>query len=179
MTTSRHIALLEEIIAGTLAPLAQRTDAEGRFPREVITALGRSGLLGLLSAASVGGLGLGLREASEVVARIAQVCPSTAMVLCMHYVATQLLEQTGPEPVRRAIAQGSHLTTLAFSEAESRSHFWAPVGTARADGEAVLLDARKSWVTSAFEATATSGPASRWRPRARARCGWSMRSGRA
>jgi alkylation response protein AidB-like acyl-CoA dehydrogenase len=144
-----HIAVLDGIVTSTLAPLAQRTDSEGRFPREAITALGRAELLGLVSATDVGGQGKGLREASEVVARIAQTCPSTAMVVCMHYCATAVLEQFGQNAVRKAVAQGKHLTTLAFSEAESRSHFWAPVSSARAD---VLLDARKSWVTSAFEA---------------------------
>jgi alkylation response protein AidB-like acyl-CoA dehydrogenase len=147
-----HIAVLDEIIAATLVPLAQRTDAEGRFPREAMDALGRAGLLGLVSAASVGGQGKGLDEASAVVARIAQTCPSTAMVLCMHYCATVVLEKFGSDALRQAIAQGRHLSTLAFSEAGSRSHFWAPVGTARADGADVLLDASKSWVTSAFEA---------------------------
>jgi len=73
-------------------------------------------------------------------------------VVCMHYCATAVLEQFGAETVRRSVAQGKHLSTLAFSEAESRSHFWAPVSTARADGSQVVLDARKSWVTSAFEA---------------------------
>ena len=29
---------------------------------------------------------------------------------------------------------GQHLSTLAFSEAGSRSHFWAPTSTARAEG---------------------------------------------
>lgn len=146
------MARLEEIITDTLAPLAQRTDDEGRFPREAITALGRSGLLGLVSSRDVGGVGQGLAEASAVVSSIAQTCPSTAMVLCMHYCAAVVIEQHGPAEVRRAIAAGTHLSTLAFSEAESRSHFWAPVSTARAEGEEVVLDARKSWVTSAFEA---------------------------
>ncbi|WP_454907442.1 acyl-CoA dehydrogenase family protein [Variovorax gossypii] len=145
-----------EVLAGietqTLQPSAQRTDSEGRFPRETIQAMGQAGLLGLVSATSVGGQGLGLKEAAQVVSRIAQTCPSTAMVVCMHYCATAVLEQFGPEPVRRAIAEGKHLSTLAFSEADSRSHFWAPTGTARADGDNVVLDARKSWVTSAFEA---------------------------
>jgi alkylation response protein AidB-like acyl-CoA dehydrogenase len=147
-----HIKSLESIIDSTLAPLAQRTDAEARFPREVITALGDAGLLGLVSAAAVGGQGKGLREASDVVLRLAQTCPSTAMVVCMHYCASAVLEQFGDETVRRAVAQGKHLSTLAFSEAESRSHFWAPVSTVRADGGQIVLDARKSWVTSAFEA---------------------------
>lgn len=146
------LAALDEVIQHTLAPLAPRTDSEARFPREVISALGDAGLLGLVSAAEVGGHGKGLREASEVVSRIAQTCPSTAMVVCMHYVATQVLEQFAARTVREAVAQGRHLTTLAFSEAESRSHFWAPVSTARAEGNDIVLDARKSWVTSACEA---------------------------
>ena len=149
-----------EVLAGietqTLKPLAQRTDAEGRFPRETISALGESGLLGLVSAASVGGQGLGLKEAAQVVSRIAQTCPSTAMIVCMHYCATAVLEQFGPEDTRRAVARGTHLSTLAFSEADSRSHFWAPTGTARADGSSVVLEARTSWVTSACEADAST-----------------------
>ncbi len=143
---------LHPIIASIVEPSALQTDREGRFPRAAVTALGEAGLLGLVSATSVGGQGLGLREAAEVVSRIAQDCPSTAMVVCMHYCATVVLESSGPLPVRQAIAQGRHLTTLAFSEADSRSHFWAPTGTARVEGSQVLLDARKSWVTSAFEA---------------------------
>src|SRR5258706_14474596 len=104
-----HIAKLDEIITVTLVPLAQRTDTEGRFPREVIAALGQAGLLGLVSATGVGGMGLGLREASELVARVAQTCPSTAMVVCMHYCATVVLEQFGNDVVRKAVAQGRHL----------------------------------------------------------------------
>jgi len=147
-----HLAALEPIIKDTIGPQALRTDTEARFPREAINALGRAGLLGLVSATSVGGQGKALREASEVVSRIAQTCPSTAMVVCMHYCATAVLEQLGGEWVRKAVAQGRHLSTLAFSEAESRSHFWAPVSSARAKGSQVVLDARKSWVTSAREA---------------------------
>jgi alkylation response protein AidB-like acyl-CoA dehydrogenase len=63
-----------------------------------------------------------------------------------------VLDQFGGDELREAVALGKHLSTLAFSEAESRSHFWAPASTARADGNDVVLDARKSWVTSAFEA---------------------------
>ncbi len=143
---------LDTLVTGVIDPLALRTDREGRFPREVITALAQGGWLGLVSAAEVGGRGQGLAEASKGVARIAQSCPSTAMIVCMHYCATAVIEAHASRTLREAVAAGRHLSTLAFSEAESRSHFWAPVGTARADGEQVVLDARKSWVTSAFEA---------------------------
>ena len=143
---------LDRIVADTLEPLALRTDREGRFPREVISALADAGVLGIVSATAVGGKGLGLREAAQVVGKLAQTCPSSAMIVCMHYCATAVIESFGPEALRRDVAAGKHLSTLAFSELESRSHFWAPVSTARAEGKEVVLDARKSWVTSAFEA---------------------------
>jgi len=44
------------------------------------------------------------------------------------------------------------VSTLAFSEKGSRSHFWAPLSTATVDGDSVVLDANKSWVTGAGEA---------------------------
>jgi isovaleryl-CoA dehydrogenase len=100
----------------------------------------------------VGGRGGSLGDAARVVRRLAQACGSTAMVVCMHYSATAVIEAHGPEDVRRAIAAGDHLSTLAFSEAGSRSHFWAPLSTAVSNGDRVVLNAAKSWVTSAGEA---------------------------
>ncbi len=146
------IEALDGVVTRAVDPLALRTDAEARFPRESITALADAGLLGLVSAQAVGGHGGGLAEASRVVRQLAQSCSSTAMVVAMHYSATAVIEQYGSETARRSVGAGRHLSTLAFSEAESRSHFWAPASTARADGAEVVLDARKSWVTSAFEA---------------------------
>jgi alkylation response protein AidB-like acyl-CoA dehydrogenase len=74
------------------------------------------------------------------------------MVVCMHYAAAAVIEAHGARDVREAIARGDHLTTLAFSEAGSRSHFWAPSSTAVRSDSGVQLDAKKSWVTSAGEA---------------------------
>jgi alkylation response protein AidB-like acyl-CoA dehydrogenase len=88
------------------------------------------------------------------VARLARECASTALVTCMHYAGASVIEAHGPETVRRAIAKGDCLSTLAFSEVGSRSHFWAPVSSARQEGDDVVLDAKKSWVTSARRATA-------------------------
>jgi alkylation response protein AidB-like acyl-CoA dehydrogenase len=75
------------------------------------------------------------------------------MIVCMHYAATAVIEAHGRTAVREDIARGGHLTTLAFSETGSRSHFWAPISTARRLHGDVRLDARKSWVTSAGKAS--------------------------
>jgi len=89
----------------------------------------------------------------------------------MHYAGTAVIEKYGPEAVRRDIAAGKHMSTLAFSEAGSRSHFWAPTSTAKAVGGHVELDAEKSWITSAGSAAAyvwssrpvaAEGPSTLW-----------------
>jgi alkylation response protein AidB-like acyl-CoA dehydrogenase len=146
---------LDKIIEEVIAPAAIEIDQSGNYPRAGMEALGQAGLLGLISAAEVGGMGQGHRAASEAVGRVAEACASTAMVLCMHYAGTAVIEAYGPREIREAIAAGKHITTLAFSEAGSRSHFWAPVSTARPVGDGsskVRLDAKKSWVTSAGQA---------------------------
>jgi alkylation response protein AidB-like acyl-CoA dehydrogenase len=139
----------QKIIAEIIGPSAASVDAEGTWPRPAMEALGQAGLLGLISARDVGGRGEGIGAAARVVELVAAACGSTGMVLCMHYCATAVIEQHGPRATREAIAAGKHVTTLALSEAGSRSHFWAPVSTASADGSGVRLDARKSWATSA------------------------------
>ncbi len=154
MTQTNYFELTNTIATSVVAEHAIAVDKEGRFPREAIDALTRAGLLGLVSATSVGGLGQGIRAAAEVVERLAQDCASTAMVMCMHYAGATVIEKYGQEAVRREIAVGKHLSTLAFSEAGSRSQFWAPTGTAKRDAKGVRLDANKSWITSANHATA-------------------------
>jgi isovaleryl-CoA dehydrogenase len=144
---------LEAVIENTIAPAAGEVDRTGAFPRPAVDALGAAGILGLLSSAEVGGGGGSLADAAEVVERIAGACGSTAMIVLMHYAAVSVLEVHGPTRVREAIARGDHLSSLAFSEAGSRSHFWAPMSTATATGGGVRLDAAKSWITSAGEAT--------------------------
>ncbi|HET7833073.1 MAG TPA: acyl-CoA dehydrogenase family protein [Gallionella sp.] len=147
-----YLERLDTILRDIIEPAAVAVDRNAAFPRAAVRAMGDAGLLGLTSATEVGGMGLGLAEAAQVVERIATVCPSTAMVVTMHFCGTAVLEKFGTEAIRRDIAAGRHLTTLAWSEAGSRSHFWAPVGTAARDLDAYLLDGAKTMVTSAIEA---------------------------
>jgi alkylation response protein AidB-like acyl-CoA dehydrogenase len=147
-----YLSALEPAVTDVVAPGAAEVDRTGSYPRAALAALGRSGLLGLISSTDVGGLGQGHRAATMVVEELARHCGSTAMVVMMHYAATAVIEAHGPREVRERIAAGRYVTTLAFSEVGSRSQFWAPLSTAHATDGHVRLDADKSWVTSAGEA---------------------------
>jgi alkylation response protein AidB-like acyl-CoA dehydrogenase len=168
---TNYLQRLDEVITQTIAPAAREVDEQAVFPRAAFDALGKAGLLGLISSRDVGGVGLGHRAAALTVERVGRHCTSTAMILCMHYCGTAAIEAFGDEATRREIAAGRHLSTLAFSETGSRSHFWAPVGTATAVDGKIRLYGHKSMITSAGEAdsyvwssqpAATEGASTLW-----------------
>ena len=144
-----------EIADKDLAPRAATVDRDAIFPKESIAALGAAGLLGLTVPQAAGGLGEGLRTAAAVIDTLAQRCPSTAMVYLMHLcgVACYAAAPDKTATLLQEAAAGRHLSTLAFSEKGSRSHFWAPVSRAASTGaDSVTISAQKSFVTSAGHA---------------------------
>jgi alkylation response protein AidB-like acyl-CoA dehydrogenase len=158
MTHDAAVSKAREIASNVLAPAAGKNDTEGRFSTEAIQSLGASGLLGLLLPADLGGGGLGPRSFAAVTATLAEADASVAMVYIMHILATASIASAregaagAVAPILREIAAGRHLSTLAFSESGSRSHFWAPVSRARGNGDGVHISAKKSFVTSAGQA---------------------------
>lgn len=150
----RIIERVATIAEEHIAPHAARVDREGVFPSESIAALGRAGLLGLTVPVAFGGAGEGLRTVAAALDEVAKRCASTAMVYLMHLcgVACYGAATQKTAPYFAAAARGEHLSTLAFSERGSRSHFWAPVSRAVAVNGSVRLSAQKSFVTSAGHA---------------------------
>ena len=148
----------QEIASRVLAPSAGQNDKAGRFSTEAIESLGGAGLLGLMLPVDIGGSGLGPRTFASVAATLAEADASVAMVYLMHILGTATIAAARPGaaqavmPILQQIGAGRHLSTLAFSESGSRSHFWAPLSRARRNGNGVRVSAKKSWVTSAGHA---------------------------
>jgi alkylation response protein AidB-like acyl-CoA dehydrogenase len=158
MTHDAAVSKAREIVDRVLTPSAGQNDTAGRFSTEAVQSLGDSGLLGLLLPVDLGGAGLGPRTFAAVTATLAEADASVAMVYVMHVCGAAVILAARPAaaptltPILKEIAAGRHLSTLAFSEAGSRSHFWAPVSRAQRDGDGVHISAKKSWVTSAGHA---------------------------
>ena len=91
-TAPPYLASLAPVIDEVIAPAAVEIDRTGAFPRAALDALGKAGLLGLVSAQEVGGLGEAHRAATLVVEEIAKHCASTALVVCMHYAGAAVVE---------------------------------------------------------------------------------------
>ena len=154
MTSDTAVARAKEIAATTLAPSAAENDRLGRFPSEAIDALANAGLLGMMLPADAGGDAVGPRAMASVIAALAEADASVAMVFLMHTMGALTIAAAKRTPaldrVLADIVAGRHVSTLAFSEAGSRSHFWAPVSRAVSlNGSGARLSARKSFVTGA------------------------------
>jgi alkylation response protein AidB-like acyl-CoA dehydrogenase len=158
MTHDTAVLKASEIASLVLAQSAGQNDKAGRFSTEAVEALGESGLLGLLLPVGFGGSGLGPRTFAAVMATLAETDASVAMVYLMHILGTATILAARPSaalalaPILQEIGAGRHLSTLAFSEAGSRSHFWAPISRAHRNSNGVRISAKKSWVTSAGQA---------------------------
>ena len=156
MNHETALSKAKDIADSVLAPAARQHDKEGRFSTEAVAALGQAGLLGLMLPTELSGSGLGPRSFAAVATTIAEADASVAMVYLMHMSAAATIAAARPSaavaPILREIATGRHLSTLAFSEAGSRSHFWTPVSRARRNAAGLHISAKKSWVTSAGHA---------------------------
>jgi alkylation response protein AidB-like acyl-CoA dehydrogenase len=156
MNHDAAVSTAREIADRVLAPAASQNDKQGRFSTEAVEALGKGGLLGLMLPIEFGGAALGPRTFAGVTATLAEADASAAMVYLMHVcaAATIAAARSGASVGKtlKEIAAGQILTTLAFSEAGSRSHFWAPVSRAARNGASARVTAKKSFVTSAGHA---------------------------
>ena len=158
MTHDAAVLKARDIASRVLAPSAAQNDKAGQFSTQAVASLGDSGLLGLMLPADVGGSGLGPRTFAAVIATLAEADASVAMVYLMHVLGATVMSAARPganqavTPILQEISSGRHLSTLAFSEAGSRSHFWAPTSRAQRNGNGVRISAKKSWVTSAGHA---------------------------
>jgi alkylation response protein AidB-like acyl-CoA dehydrogenase len=149
---------IRDIAVKVISPAADENDRAGDWPSSSIKALADAGLLGLTVPKEQRGLGAGPVDFVAVVEEMAAACASTAMIFVMHVCGTEVIKQSSlPErdSILSDIAKGKHLTTLAFSEKGSRSHFWAPVSQATLEnGERGphVLNCEKSYVTSSGHA---------------------------
>lgn len=140
-----------------IAERAERHDREGSFPHRNLADLHAAAITALTVPRSAGGGGAMLSEARDVVGRIAEADPSTALVLAMQFVHHAGIAGSTTWPAhlrhlvqRSAVESGALLNILRVEpELGSPARGGLPATTAQASGDGWRLTGRKIYSTGA------------------------------
>ncbi|MCW8194126.1 acyl-CoA dehydrogenase [Proteobacteria bacterium 005FR1] len=159
VTGSRLAQLSElttQVVQDHVLPLAEQVDRDCLWPAHSMQAFAQAGLMGLQVPERLGGHGQGLLGLSMLTEIIGQTCPSSALCFGMHCVGTAVIAAKSTprqeDKYLRAIARGEHITTLAVSESGSGSHFYLPATQMTAEGDALVVNGSKHFITNGSHA---------------------------
>ena len=156
LPTEEAVALLEltrELGSQELAPIAAEYEAAGRFPREQITLLGKSGLLGLPYGEEHGGGGQPYEVYLQVIEELASSSFTAALSVAVHSLSCFPLATYGTAEQKDRwlpdMVGGEMLGAYCLSESESGSDAAALRTRAVRDGDDYTVTGTKAWITHA------------------------------
>jgi len=144
--------LTRDITQEVVAPNADLTDRQARWPETGIRALLNEGLGGLVIPEEFGGQGHGTQCLAEVCETLGSECASTAICFGMHSVGASVMAANPTDGQREKylapIAAGKHITTLSLSEAGTGAHFYLPQTQLESVDDGYVINGKKTFVTN-------------------------------
>lgn len=138
---------VREFAERELKPHSQGWDSQATLPRDAIRAMGRAGILGVVGAKALGGLGRDYVSLGIAIEELAAVDISCALIAWHQATHTHFLPGWGDEVVRQVHA-GECVVALATSEKNAGSDLSAIQATARREGDEYVLDGEKIHVST-------------------------------
>ncbi|MEQ8652134.1 MAG: isovaleryl-CoA dehydrogenase [Kiloniellales bacterium] len=148
---------VQSFAAERIAPLAERTDREDRFPRELWPEMGALGLHGITVEEEYGGSGLGYLAHVVAMEEVSRASGSVGLSygahsnLCINQIARNGTEDQKQRYLPKLIS-GEHVGALAMSEPGSGSDVVSMTTKAEKKGDRYVLNGRKFWITNCDEA---------------------------
>ena len=146
-----------QFTAERVAPHAQGWDREGRYPDDVLAALGEQGFLGALVPEEYGGAGGGYRELAILLEELARGDGGLALAVEAHSaLASAHILLAGNEAQKRRylgpLATGKHLGAWCLTEPGSGTDAAALAARATRDGDDWILNGSKQFITNGARA---------------------------
>jgi alkylation response protein AidB-like acyl-CoA dehydrogenase len=132
-------------------PYADRYDAEGRVPHELIKRIGARGFLGAFLPPAVGGQGLGMVAYGLLHAALARASASVQSLLTVHDMVSLVVSRWASAAVRSRylpqMTSGRVIAAFALTESEAGSDIQNIETQAWVDAEGFRLTGEKCWIT--------------------------------
>lgn len=136
-----------------IAPVARENDIDERFPGDIIQKLGEVGLLGGPVPGEYGGAGLDYIGQALVTEEIGKACSSVRTTISVQISLVELtLARWGSEEQKRRylpdLCSGKLIGCFGLTEPNAGSDPAGMETTAIADGDAWVLNGRKTWISN-------------------------------
>ncbi len=146
--------MVREFALGEIAPVAEQLDREGRFPYEIVQALGRLDLMGIPFPERYGGSGGSTLDYVLVVEELTRVDSSVAITLCAHTsLGTQPIYLFGSEAQRLELmpklCSGEMLGAFGLTEPEAGSDAGNTQTHATLERGEWVINGAKQFITNA------------------------------
>lgn len=150
------LAELRGFVEREVAPRAATWDEQETMPREHVQRLADAGLLAQTIAPDSGGAGVSVLEAARSISAVARGCAVSARVLVdSNFGAVQVIDRFGSDALRRRwlpeVRRGACLIAIAITEPEAGSAANELTTSARVEGDEIVVNGTKRWITGAGE----------------------------
>ena len=137
-----------------VAARAAAIDEDGHFPRDLVQAVAREGLMGVTVAKAWGGAGLDYVSYAVAIEELARASAVVSVIASVNNsLVAEPLEKFGTDAQKegwlRRLASGEVLGAFALSEEHAGSDAANQQTVARLDNEGYVLNGRKVWVANA------------------------------
>ena len=143
-----------------IKPHVMEWDESQHFPAEIMHAMGKLGLMGVMVPEEYGGAGMGYIEYILIIEEIARVCGSIGLSLAAHNsLCTGHILAFGNEEQKKAylpkLASGEWIGSWGLTEANTGSDAANMQCTATPDGTDWILNGTKNWITHGISSNIT------------------------
>jgi alkylation response protein AidB-like acyl-CoA dehydrogenase len=154
------VAVVHEWVEDSVRPVARDLEHADTYPAELIDAMRRMGIFGLVVPAAYGGAGVSTTCFALVTEELARGWMTLAGAMGSHSVVVRLIAMYGTEAQKTAwlprLADGQPRAAMALTEPGGGSDLQAIRTRATAAGGGYRLDGVKTWITNARRAGLTA-----------------------
>ena len=146
-------ASIRSFVDREIRPVAREWEHSGRYPTEIVAAMGELGLFGMTISEAYGGQAFDLVALSIVFEEISRAWMGVAGILGSHSLACWMIARHGTDDQKQRylpeLATGARRTGIGLTEPAAGSDLQGITTRAAPNGDHYLVNGTKTWITNA------------------------------